>query len=181
MKNMQIQELKSRHSLEEVVTNYLGDLQQIGDRFKCRCPFHDDTNASFVIFQDQRFKCFGCGLCGDVIDFVQLIEKTDFRGAIEILREKNPTFTKNPKISKYTAQRSPEEKFLLNKREISISLQKLWLNRLDKARRKPVKDHEYYTKIHRLESQFDLCLAAQQEIERDLRLHRMSRRGVSKC
>src|ERR1035441_10656918 len=40
-----------------------------------RCPFHEDSNASFSIFQDNRsgahgWKCFaGCGH-GDEIDFL---------------------------------------------------------------------------------------------------------------
>ena len=31
------------------------------------CPFHDDKNPSMKV--DQRFRCFGCGEDGDVIDF----------------------------------------------------------------------------------------------------------------
>lgn len=37
------------------------------------CPFHNDTKASFYYHYDEKynkekFKCFGCGMGGDVID-----------------------------------------------------------------------------------------------------------------
>src|SRR5437016_10936611 len=50
--------------------------QGLGDRAKksARCPFHEDSSASFSIYigddGEERFKCFaGCGQ-GDVIDFL---------------------------------------------------------------------------------------------------------------
>ncbi len=38
-------------------------------RGKMICPFHDERTASFQVFGDG-FKCFGCGVHGDSIDFV---------------------------------------------------------------------------------------------------------------
>lgn len=33
------------------------------------CPFHDDKKPSFKVDPErQRFKCFGCGAGGDMID-----------------------------------------------------------------------------------------------------------------
>lgn len=34
----------------------------------CRCPFHEDKTPSMKL--DRRYYCFGCGVTGDVIDFV---------------------------------------------------------------------------------------------------------------
>lgn len=43
-----------------------------GERLKGLCPFHSEKTPSFFVFRDrQRFHCFGCGVGGDVIDFVQ--------------------------------------------------------------------------------------------------------------
>ena len=36
------------------------------------CPFHDEVEASFTVYSDsQRFYCFGCGIGGDLLDFIQ--------------------------------------------------------------------------------------------------------------
>lgn len=33
------------------------------------CPFHSETQPSFYYYAEKnRFKCFGCGISGDVID-----------------------------------------------------------------------------------------------------------------
>jgi DNA primase len=53
-----------------------------------RCPFHDDRTPSFHIYaDDRRFRCFGgsCGVHGDVLDFVQLTDNVDLRGAAQLL------------------------------------------------------------------------------------------------
>jgi len=36
----------------------------------CPFPFHNDTDPSFRVFQDNHFKCFGCGEYGDALDYV---------------------------------------------------------------------------------------------------------------
>ena len=52
------------------------------DRFKARCPFHDDRRPSLLIDgRDQHFHCFGCGAHGDVFDFVMRRERIDFAEA----------------------------------------------------------------------------------------------------
>lgn len=42
-----------------------------------RCNFHDDKNPSAEVYEKDsiwRFKCFGCGICGDVFDIRAKIE-----------------------------------------------------------------------------------------------------------
>lgn len=35
------------------------------------CPFHNDSNPSFHVYhEDNKFKCFGCGVTGDQFDFI---------------------------------------------------------------------------------------------------------------
>ena len=39
------------------------------------CPFHEEVEGSFTVYADsERFYCFGCGLGGDVLDFIQQAE-----------------------------------------------------------------------------------------------------------
>lgn len=56
------------------------------DRLFCRCPFHDDHHASFVVDADG-FRCFSarCGVTGDIIDYIMLRDKCSKADAIELL------------------------------------------------------------------------------------------------
>ena len=50
------------------------------------CPLHDDRTPSFTVDPEkQRFKCFGCGAGGDVIDFIQRLHSLDFKDALKHL------------------------------------------------------------------------------------------------
>ncbi len=50
------------------------------------CPFHADHNPSMSVSpQKQIFKCWSCGAGGDVIRFIQLIDRVEFREALQTL------------------------------------------------------------------------------------------------
>lgn len=63
-------------------------MQFYGVEFNSRgfanCPFHSEKTASLSI-KDNRFKCFGCGAWGNVIDFVMLSFSIPFMDAIKKL------------------------------------------------------------------------------------------------
>ena len=61
------------------------ELKRSGTRHVGLCPFHADKDPSFYIFDDNRFKCFGCGEHGDVIDFVQKYYGLSFPDALKHL------------------------------------------------------------------------------------------------
>lgn len=70
--------------------------------FGC-CPFHDEKTASFSVSpQKQIFHCFGCGIGGDVIEYVQKRNNVDFKGALKILGlfKQKLTRSERMKISK---------------------------------------------------------------------------------
>lgn len=72
-------EIKDRLSLAEVVEAYTGQTLKKG---KMRCPFHDEKTASFTVFQNNTFYCFGCGASGDVFEFVKKYFGIGFAQAI---------------------------------------------------------------------------------------------------
>lgn len=72
-------EIKSRLRLCDVVEAYIG--QQL-KRGKMRCPFHDEKTASFTVFDNDTFYCFGCGVSGDVFDFVKKYFSIGFSQAV---------------------------------------------------------------------------------------------------
>ena len=51
------------------------------------CPFHEETAGSFTVYADsQRWYCFGCGLGGDVLDFIQRLDGVGLPEAIRRLQ-----------------------------------------------------------------------------------------------
>ena len=78
--------IKAKVRLEDVVQGYIGQMNKHGGDFVACCPFHAENTPSFVVHQkEQYFKCFGCGAKGDVIEFIKLYEKCDFKAAVEKL------------------------------------------------------------------------------------------------
>ena len=79
------QELKEKNDIVEVIGSYVPLTRKGGQYWAC-CPFHHEKTPSFAIKQEDGFyHCFGCGVSGDVVKFVQQIESTDFMGAVRIL------------------------------------------------------------------------------------------------
>ena len=57
------------------------------DRYgKAICPFHLDKNPS-LHFKKNLYHCFGCGVGGDVIDFVRKMESVSFIEAVRALSQ----------------------------------------------------------------------------------------------
>lgn len=79
------QEIKERLDIVEVIGRYV-PLKNTGKNFSGVCPFHNEKTPSFMVSPElQRFKCFGCGKSGDVLNFVQDIESLDFPEVLEKL------------------------------------------------------------------------------------------------
>jgi DNA primase len=81
-------EVKSRVDLVKVVSEHVRLTKRNKDLWGL-CPFHQEDSPSFKVNpQMQSWYCFGCGRSGDVFTFVELIEKTDKRGALQLLAER---------------------------------------------------------------------------------------------
>ncbi len=75
--------LKARHDLGDTVEASGVRLRGRGRVRQGVCPFHDEAEGSFTVYADsQRFYCFGCGLGGDVLDFIQRAENLSLTEAI---------------------------------------------------------------------------------------------------
>jgi DNA primase len=83
-----VDELLSRVDIVDVIGSYV-PLKRAGANFSGCCPFHNEKTPSFMVSpQKQIFKCFGCGVGGNIFSFVQEIEKIDFRDAVKFLAER---------------------------------------------------------------------------------------------
>jgi DNA primase len=61
-------------------------LRSRGRNMSGLCPFHDEKSPSFNVTPDTGYyHCFGCGVGGDVINFVMEIEHLPFAEAVERL------------------------------------------------------------------------------------------------
>lgn len=73
----QVDAVKAAVRIEDVAAGY-GEFRLMGaGRLLGRCvsPDHEDKTPSTTIYtDDQRFKCYGCGEHGDVVDLVRLAE-----------------------------------------------------------------------------------------------------------
>ncbi len=70
-----IEAIKDVIPIEQVAAEY-GEFKLLGNGRllgRCLAPDHEDRTPSMTVFTDtQRFKCFGCGLGGDVIDLEEV-------------------------------------------------------------------------------------------------------------
>ncbi|MCA0143848.1 DNA primase [Blastococcus sp. LR1] len=78
--------VRERSKIDEIVGEHLQLKRAGGGSLKGLCPFHDEKSPSFQVTPTRNlFHCFGCGVGGDVISFVQQIDHLSFSEAVELL------------------------------------------------------------------------------------------------
>jgi DNA primase len=83
-----LERVKQAADIVEVVSAHT-DLRRQGARWVGLCPFHEERTPSFSIdAQEKLYHCFGCGVGGDTIKFVEEKEGLGFTEAVELLAER---------------------------------------------------------------------------------------------
>ena len=83
-----IEEIRSRVSIYDVVSQSVRLQSAGGGRFKGLCPFHKESTPSFTINTAQNmFYCFGCTLGGDVFKFIMHQRGLSFQEAVQDLAD----------------------------------------------------------------------------------------------
>jgi DNA primase catalytic core len=76
-------------NLPEIIKSYsIQEGPRNNGTYNYCCPFHDDTNPSLKVnYKDNKWlwHCFGCGAGGDVVRFVEMVEKISAGEAIRKL------------------------------------------------------------------------------------------------
>jgi DNA primase len=84
-----VEQLKSSIDIVKVIGEYVR-LKRLGatGRYVGLCPFHQEKSGSFNVNGLRQFyKCFGCGVGGDVLKFVMEIDGLTFPEALKMLAE----------------------------------------------------------------------------------------------
>jgi DNA primase len=78
--------IKQANPIEVVAARYGIELRRQGRAWVGRCPFHaDGGRPNFYAYESQSWRCYRCGVGGDVLDFVMRAEQVGFREALERL------------------------------------------------------------------------------------------------
>src|SRR6266481_2573061 len=84
-----VEQLKSSVDIVSVVGEYVRLRRSGANRYMGLCPFHNEKSPSFTVHVVHQFyKCFSCGVSGDVVKFVQEKEGLSFYEALKSLSER---------------------------------------------------------------------------------------------
>ena len=115
-----LDELKSHADIVQVVQERV-PLKRSGTSWKGLCPFHGEKTPSFHVFDKGNFKCFGCGLGGDVIKFIELYDKISFPEAVRQLAARAGLKVPESEDAKQDAESQREREALLRIHEIAAA------------------------------------------------------------
>ena len=83
-----LDELKFKCDIVSIISGYIRLDKKGGKYFGC-CPFHNEKTPSFCVNADEQYyHCFGCGVSGNVINFIMEMESLSFYDAVKLLAER---------------------------------------------------------------------------------------------
>jgi|RhiMetdeSRZDD1v2_1073273.scaffolds.fasta_scaffold11171_4 DNA primase len=83
------EQVKASVDIVRVVSDYVR-LRKVGANYMGLCPFHSEKTPSFYVHPSrQLYHCFGCKAGGDVLKFVQSMERITFPESLRLLAEKH--------------------------------------------------------------------------------------------
>jgi DNA primase len=116
-----IEALKSSADIVQIVQERGVALRRSGTAWKGLCPFHGEKTPSFQVSSDKGFHCFGCGVGGDVIAFVQLYDKITFPEAVRQLAGRVGLAVPEPEESNGDADSQRDREALLKVHEVAAA------------------------------------------------------------
>jgi DNA primase len=116
-----VDDLKSHVDIVQIVQERV-PLRKMGATWKGLCPFHGEKTPSFHVNGDKGFfHCFGCGVGGDVIKFVELNDKVSFPEAVRQLAARAGLTVPEAEDSKQDVESSREREALLKVHEVAAA------------------------------------------------------------
>ena len=109
-----VEEIRVRNDIVDVVSAYV-HLKKSGGNYTGLCPFHNEKTGSFSVnSQRQIFKCFGCGIGGNVYTFMMKYENCTFPEAVKMLADRVGVNLPEMEYSKEAKQLSDKKQQILN-------------------------------------------------------------------
>ena len=107
--------LKLAHPIAEVVARYGVELKRQGRAMVGRCIFHPDSGRPnlYIYADSESWRCYRCGIGGDVLAFVMRAENIGFREAVDRLtggRQGPVRPVPRPAPAPRPASKGPEER-----------------------------------------------------------------------
>ena len=116
-----IDDLKSHADIVQIVQERV-PLRRAGSSWKGLCPFHGEKTPSFNVHGDKGyFKCFGCGVAGDVIKFIELYDKLPFPEAVRQLATRVGLPVPEAEGTKEDAEANRDREALLKTHEVAAA------------------------------------------------------------
>ena len=102
--------IKSRINIVDLISKDV-KLIRSGNNLKGLCPFHNEKTPSFVInTAKESFKCFGCGVAGDIFSYIMEKYKVDFKESLRMLANEAGIKLQQNKFSNEKYDKKTEEK-----------------------------------------------------------------------
>ena len=96
--------------IDEVISDFVA-LKRRGVNLLGHCPFHNEKTPSFTVSPAKGiYKCFGCGVSGNAVNFVMEHEQMSYPEALKYLAKKYNITVEEKEISE-------DEKLKMDKRE----------------------------------------------------------------
>ncbi len=116
-----IDDLKSHADIVQIVQERV-PLRRSGTTWKGLCPFHGEKTPSFHVNGEKGFfHCFGCGVGGDVIKFVELYDKIAFPDAVRQLAARVGLTVPEPQDAAEDAESQRDREGLLKAHEVAAA------------------------------------------------------------
>ena len=115
-----LDELKAHAGIVQIVQDRV-PLKRSGASWKGLCPFHGEKTPSFHVFDKGNFKCFGCGVGGDVIKFIELYEKIPFPEAVRQLASKVGLAVPEPEDGRSDPEAQRDREAILKAHEVAAA------------------------------------------------------------
>lgn len=134
----QIEDVRARSDIVSIIGSYVR-LKRSGSGYTGLCPFHNEKTPSFHVNPGrQMYKCFGCGVGGNVITFLMEYENLTFPEAVESLAERAGIALPKQELTQQQRQQENQRLTLL---EINKKAARFYYANLKSPRGKPGLDY----------------------------------------
>src|SRR3989344_2071343 len=122
----QVEEIKSKLSITDVIQDFV-QLKKAGTNYKGLCPFHNEKSGSFMVSPSKQiWHCFGCGLGGDIFEFIKQIENVEFAEALKILADRAGVELKKPTVQQIQTDKKKDVLYEINSAASKYFAKVLW-------------------------------------------------------